>query len=173
MPPFPNPFNLTLPPGFPFPFPAPTAAAPSSDAVAKARDVSTALEELREHLGWAWDGFSGIMSYKSTIYDSRWCIARSLRDVINYAPESVPAWFIDWFYVLYVSQRAVWQMISIALLAPSAGLKHTYGLMRACMSYLTLFWQAHVANTGMRLGGGGTPVWEWLSPEDMKRGIPG
>ena len=29
----------------------------------------------------------------------------------------MPSWFIDWFYVLFVSQRAVWQMISIALLS--------------------------------------------------------
>ena len=33
----------------------------------------------------------------------------------------IPQWFIDWFYVLFVSQRAVWQMISIALLSPSLG----------------------------------------------------
>ena len=206
--PLPPPFNLSampFAPYFPFPKFTPPAAAPlaaGTDGTKNARDVSIGLEELREHLGWAWDGFSGIMSYKSTIYDSRWCIARSLRDIISFAPETVPSWFIDWFYVLFVSQRAVWQMISIALLSPSAGLKHTYGLMRACMSYLTLFWQvtrrhchhhhhrllhhnclfshhppsliqAHVANTGMRLGGGGTPVWEWLSSEDMAKGIPG
>ena len=204
--PLPPPFNLSavpFAPYFPFPKFTPPAAAPlaaGTDGTKNARDVSIGLEELREHLGVAWDGFSGIMAYKSTIYDSRWCIARSLRDIISFAPETVPSWFIDWFYVLFVSQRAVWQMISIALLSPSAGLKHTYGLMRACMSYLTLFWQvtrrnchhhrllhhnclfshhppsliqAHVANTGMRLGGGGTPVWEWLSSEDMAKGIPG
>ena len=203
--PLPAPFNLSampFAPYFPFPKFTPPPAAPlaaGTDGTKNARDVSIGLEELREHLGWAWDGFSGIMSYKSTIYDSRWCIARSLRDIISFAPETVPSWFIDWFYVLFVSQRAVWQMISIALLSPSAGLKHTYGLMRACMSYLTLFWQVtgrqntttttasstiacshiirhpiyrHVANTGMRLGGG-TPVWEWLSAEDMAKGIPG
>jgi len=145
--PLPPPFNLSampFAPYFPFPKFTPPAAAPlaaGTDGTKNARDVSIGLEELREHLGWAWDGFSGIMSYKSTIYDSRWCIARSLRDIISFAPETVPSWFIDWFYVLFVSQRAVWQMISIALLSPSAGLKHTYGLMRACMSYLTLFWQ--------------------------------
>ena len=119
------PFNLSavpFAPYFPFPKFTPPAAAPlaaGTDGTKNARDVSIGLEELREHLGWAWDGFSGIMSYKSTIYGSRWCIARSLRDLISFAPETVPSWCIDWFYVLFVSQRAVWQMISIALLSPS------------------------------------------------------
>ena len=40
-------------------------------------------------------------------------------------------------------------------------------------SYLTLFWQAHVAATGLRLGGFGAPVWKWLSAADMAKGIAG
>ena len=120
--PLPPPFNLSAVPFGLDPVPEVHAAgaaplAAGTDGTKNARDVSIGLEELREHLGWAWDGFSGIMSYKSTIYDSRWCIARSLRDIISFAPETVPSWFIDWFYVLFVSQRAVWQMISIALLS--------------------------------------------------------
>ena len=59
------------------------------------------------------------------------------------------------------------------MLSPTAGLKQTYGLMRATMSYLTLFWQAHVAATGLRLGGFGAPVWKWLSAADMAKGIAG
>ena len=43
----------------------------------------------------------------------------------------------------------------------------------ATMSYLTLFWQAHVAATGLRLGGFGAPVWKWLSAADMAKGIAG
>jgi hypothetical protein len=87
----------------------------------------------------------------------------------------VPQWFVDWFYVLYTEQRAVWQvratvcplappvavtsryvpasslharrarqMLAVAQLTPLTGAKHAEGLFRACMSYLTLFWQARL-----------------------------
>ena len=100
-------------------------------------------------------------------------VLRALKEILKESPDSIPAWFLDWYYTLTVARRAVWQMLSIALLSPAAGLKQTYGLMRATMSYLTLFWQAHVAATGLRLGGFGAPVWKWLSAADMAKGIAG
>tara|TARA_B110001452_G_scaffold32119_1_gene25074 strand:+ start:1851 stop:3581 length:1731 start_codon:yes stop_codon:yes gene_type:complete len=140
---------------------------------AKAQEVSTMLEELREHLGWAWDGFSGILAFKSGTYDSRWCVGRALREIISYAPETMPRWFIDWFMVLYWTQRVLFHMIELAHLAPQTGLKQAYGLFRSVMNYLTLFWQAHATSTATKLGAGGAGVWDWLSAADLAKGLPG
>ena len=30
------------------------------------------------------------MTYKSGIYDQRWCVGRALRDLIDFAPDTVP-----------------------------------------------------------------------------------
>jgi hypothetical protein len=153
--------QLTLPPSPPM----------ASDEAA--RLLAAAIDDLRDNLGRAWDAFASILTFKSGVFDQRVCATRALRDLATLDPANLPLWFLDWFYVLYSSERALWQMLSLATLSASSGLMQGYRLFRAVSNYLMLFWQAHVTSVGTRMGGLGMPVWEWLSPQDLARGVPG
>ena len=63
-----------------------------------------------------------LLTFKSGVFDQCVCATRELRDLATPYPANLPLWFLDWFYVLYSSERALWQMLSLATLSPSYGL---------------------------------------------------
>lgn len=142
---------------------------------AKAIDITQQLDELREHLGWAHDGFTGIQAWTSTLKDQRFCVQKSMVEIESLDPHELPKWFIDWYFVMYTTQRTLWQMTSLAIQSPVTGMRHADGLFRVTMQYLTLMWQAHAQTTAVKFGGypGGSNLWEHLSQEDFLRAIPG
>ena len=85
---------------------------------------------------------------------------------------SVPQWLLGWVLALAFHSSIVQQMLALAAAMPASGVAMADGLFRSTTSYLTLYWQAHAANTAKSLGSG-LKVWSWLESSDYANGVPG
>ena len=80
-------------------------AAPLSAAREQAVHRGHNIQELRQHLGWAFDSFTVAAAFGGLIGKQTRCVGAAMRRLVARGhARQLPSWFVDWFYVLNAAQ---------------------------------------------------------------------
>jgi len=144
---------------------------PTGPKMATVLELEQQIAELREHLGWAHDSYSFLLAYPMATYQQTQCMQQALTELVAAAPETVPKFVLDWFYVLHFAQGIVWQMWMTTLMTPVSGFRHGEGIFRTMQQYLTLYWQSLASRSTGKFGV--YSPWKFVTQSTIDAALPG